>query len=60
LLGLALVFNLNVWLSSLVDDFEGEVFDVCLHLSIIKFPSNQTLRIQDTIQNSIQGLIKKN
>jgi hypothetical protein len=50
LLGLALVVNFNVWLSGPVDNFEGEVFEICLYFSILEFPSNQTLRVEDTIR----------
>ena len=48
LLGLTLVINFNVWLCGLVDNFEGEVFEICLYFGIVEFPSNQTLCVEDT------------
>ena len=49
LLGLSLELDLDDGLSALVDDLEGEVLHVRLHLSIIEFPSDQSLGVEDGV-----------
>jgi hypothetical protein len=38
---------LNDGLATLVEDLEGEVLDVGLHLGIVEFSTNETLSIKD-------------
>ena len=39
----------DVGLAALVEDSEGEVLDVGLHLGIIEFTADETLRIEDSV-----------
>jgi hypothetical protein len=41
---LSTVLNLDVRLSRLVNNFEGEALDIGLHLCIFVFAANETLR----------------
>jgi hypothetical protein len=45
---LATVLDLDVRFSTLVNDLEGEVFDIGLHLRIGEFATNETLSVEDT------------
>ena len=49
MLRLAAVLNLNGGLATLADDLEGEVLDVGLHLGVIEFTTDETLRIEDSV-----------
>ena len=49
MLRLAAVLNLNGGLATLADDLEGEVLDVGLHLGVIEFTADETLRIEDGV-----------
>jgi hypothetical protein len=49
LLGLALELDLDDGLATLVDDLEGEVLHVRLHLGVIEFPSDQSLGIENGV-----------
>ena len=49
MLRLAAVLNLNGGLATLADDLEGEVLDVGLHLGVIEFTADETLRIEDSV-----------
>jgi hypothetical protein len=44
----ATVLDPNVWLATLVEDLEGEVFDVGLHFWFGEFAANETLSIEHT------------
>ena len=44
----ATVSYLDVRFSALVNDLEGEVFDIGLHFSVGEFVTNETLRIEGT------------
>ena len=46
MLHLTAVLNLNGGLATLADDLEGEVLDVGLHLGVIEFTADETLRIE--------------
>ena len=46
MLRLTAVLNLNGGLATLADDLEGEVLDVGLHLGVIEFTTDETLRIE--------------
>ena len=45
---LATVLDLDVWLSSLVDDLEGEVLDIGLHFRIGESTADKTFNSEDT------------
>jgi hypothetical protein len=47
-LGLATVFDDDNGLTALVDDFEGEVLDIRLDLSVVEFATDETLSIEDS------------
>ena len=49
MLRLTAVLNLNGGLATLADDLEGEVLDVGLHLGVIEFATDETLRIEDSV-----------
>ena len=44
----ATVFNPDIGLALFGKDFEREMLDIGLHLSIVKFAPNETFRIEDT------------
>jgi hypothetical protein len=46
---LASVLDTNIRLPTLIEDFEREMPEVCLHLSVIEFAADETLGIKDTI-----------
>jgi hypothetical protein len=45
---LAMVVDADVRLGSLVENFEGEVLNIGLNLSIIIFSANQSLGVENT------------
>jgi hypothetical protein len=47
---LAAVFHSDIGLSLLGKNLEREVFEVRLHLSIVEFATDETLRIEDATQ----------
>jgi len=49
LLVLSLELNLDNWLSGTVDDLEWEVLHIGLNLRICELATNQTLRIEDSV-----------
>jgi hypothetical protein len=52
-----MVLHSDVRFSTLVNDLEGEVFDIGLHLRIGEFATNETLRIENTGGRSVFRLI---
>ena len=57
MLRLTAVLNLNGGLATLADDLEGEVLDVGLHLGVVKFTADETLRIEDGVLGVHRGLV---
>lgn len=45
---LATILDPHIRLASFVDDFEGEVLNVGLHLGVGKFATNETFGVEDT------------
>ena len=45
---LATVLDIDVWLTTLVNDLEGKVLHIGLNLGIGEFTTNETLGIEDT------------
>ena len=50
-LGLAGILDLDVGLSALSRDFEGEIFDISLHFGVVELATDETLGVKDTRQN---------
>ncbi|CAH1980669.1 unnamed protein product [Acanthoscelides obtectus] len=48
-LGALTGFHLDVRFAVLLDDLEGEQFDVMLDVSVVEFATNQTLRVEDGV-----------
>ena len=57
MLRLAAVLNLNGGLATLANDLEGEVLDVGLHLGVIEFTTDETLRIEDGVLGVHRSLV---
>ena len=57
MLRLAAVLNLNGGLATLADNLEGEVLDVGLHLGVIEFTTDETLRIEDSVMGVHGNLV---
>ena len=57
MLRLTAVLNLNGGLATLADDLEGEVLDVGLHLSVIEFATDETLRIEHGVMGVHGNLV---
>jgi hypothetical protein len=57
----ATVSDLDIRLSTLVDDLEWEIPDIGLHLRIGKFTTNETLSVEDTGQGDqfVDRLIRR-
>jgi hypothetical protein len=47
-LRLATVLDTHIRLSALIENLEGKVFDICLHLGIIEFTADKTFGVKDT------------
>ena len=54
---LTTVGNADVGLAALVEDSEGEVLDVGLHLSIGELATDETLRIEDGVLGVHRSLV---
>ena len=52
---LATVLDLDVWLSSFVDDLEGEVLDIGLDLGIGGFATNEALGVEYARETNQHG-----
>jgi hypothetical protein len=48
-LGLALVFDLELWLVVVIDDREGPVFEVALDGPGVKISSDESFRVEDRV-----------
>ena len=48
-LGLALVFDLELWLVVVIDDREGPVFEVALDGPVVKISSDESFRVEDRV-----------
>ena len=53
LLGLATVFDRNIWLSEPVIHLEGEVLKIRLHVGIIKLATNETRGVENAEKHEL-------
>lgn len=49
--------DLDHWLSTFVDDLEGEVLGVPLDVSIVKGSTNDSLRVVNSVSGVLWGLV---
>ncbi len=48
-LGLAFVFDLELWIVVVIDDREGPVFEVALDCPVVKFSADESFRVEDRV-----------
>ena len=58
---LATVFDLYDWFAcpSLLEDFEGVVLDIRLHIGVVKFAADETLHVEGGVMGVHRDLIHR-